>query len=444
MAYRILVVDDDPDIAPLLELWLADQGYRVETVSSSADALVRIAVTAPDLVITDFNMPGLDGIQLLERMHDKDNTLPVIMISGVAGIPDAVRATQKGVVNFLPKPLEAEKFLLAVKHALEQSGKRHFEDGFDFARDIVYRSSEMDNLLRQVSRVARTSSTVMIQGPSGSGKELIARAIHRASSRVNKAFVSINCAALPEQLLESELFGHAKGSFTGAMNAHSGLFRAADGGTLFLDEIGDMPHTLQVRLLRVLQEGMVRPVGDVKEIPIDVRVLAATHRDLDALVKSGDFREDLLYRLEVIPLRVPPLCERREDIAQLVEYYLGRLAAKHDEKRRRFSPEAMAYLSQADWPGNVRQLSNVVEQCVVLSVTDIIPLAMAETALKGRHANLPELSVAVADFESGYLIKLLQMTNGNVTRAARIAGRNRTDFYAILKRHNLDAGSFRD
>lgn len=440
---RILLVDDDADLLALWSVWLEAAGYRVDQAADGDAALTRLAMHAADLVITDLAMPGMDGMALLDRLYANDPGLPVIMISGRAHIEDALAATERGVASFLTKPVQQQALLESVRNVLKLDREGVPEDVGDFAEGIIYKSPVMARVLQQVRRVAPGTSTVMIFGDTGSGKELLARALHRASSRAKGPFVAVNCAALPEQLLESELFGHVKGAFTGATSANEGLFRAANGGTLFLDEIGDMPSSLQVRLLRVLQESSVRPVGATKEIPIDVRVVTATHRDVDELLEAGDFREDLYYRLNVIPLHLPALRERPEDILVLAEHFLAEVAARTGEKKPRLSQEAVEHMLQASWPGNIRQLANVMERCAVLSSGPVISAGLVDDALRSDSGEMPTLEEAMRDFERGYLIRLLRMTQGKITSAARIAGRNRTDFYNLLNRHQLEPASFR-
>ena len=291
--------------------------------------------------------------------------------------------------------------------------------------------------------IAASDARVLITGESGTGKELVARAIHRASPRAAQPFVGVNCGAIPESLLESELFGHVKGAFSGAVGSHRGLFVAADGGTLFLDEIGDMPLPLQVKLLRVLQEGSVRPVGATQAVPVDVRVISATHRDLEVAMAEGQFREDLYYRLNVVSLRVPTLAERREDIALLANHFLLQLGEKYGKRVTGFAPDAIKALTTARWPGNVRQLHNVVEQVCALSTTPLIPLSLVQRALRTPSMEVLTYAQARERFERDYLVGLLKLTDGNVADAARLADRNRTEFYRLLQRHNLTAGQFR-
>src|SRR5580765_4253778 len=308
MQNEILLVDDDPDLLKLISMRLSSAGYRVRTADSGETALASIAVERPATVITDLRMPGIDGMQLFEAIHRQHPALPVIILTAHGTIPDAVDATQRGVFGFLTKPFDSQDLLQKVKAALELSGGEPAGSDTtagEWRAGIITRSPRMEDLLRQAKLVADSDASVLIYGDSGTGKELLARAIHRASRRSERPFVAVNCGAIPEPLLESELFGHARGAFSGAVQAHKGLFQTADGGTIFLDEIGDMPLALQVKLLRVLQEEEVRPVGASHPIPVDVRVISATHRDLEAHKAAGQFREDLYYRLNVVALKLP-------------------------------------------------------------------------------------------------------------------------------------------
>ena len=437
----VLLVDDDQDMLNLLSKWLEGAGFTPLLASSGGDALRQLGISRPDIVVTDLFMEEMDGMTLVTRIHDENPLTPVIMLSGQARIPDAVRATHLGTSAFLTKPIAKEAFLEEINKHI-RPGRR--EDVAVFARNIIYRSDVMAELLEQAELLARGDVTVFISGETGTGKEVLARAIHDGSRRRQHAFIGVNCGAIPEQLLESELFGHEKGSFTGASNRHDGLFLAADSGTLFLDEIGDMPLGLQVKLLRVLQDFEVRPVGSIKSVPVNVRIISATHNDLESLVEKGEFREDLYYRLNVVPLKMPRLVERAEDIPLLVEHFLAQNAAKSAMAKKRFAPDAVAYLAGAPWPGNIRQLINAVELCTTLYTGDIIPLAMAQRALRQRPVHFKTLKDAKADFERDYLMSVLRISGGNVANAARIAGRNRTEFYKLISQYELDAASYRD
>lgn len=383
----------------------------------------------------------MDGMQLFAVIQKVQPGMPVIILTAHGSIPDAVAATQQGVFSFLTKPVDKDALYQAIDDALEQSAPATDER---WREAIVTRSQLMLRLLEQARLVAQSDVSVLINGQSGTGKEIFARAIHNASPRNSKPFIAINCGALPEQLLESELFGHARGAFTGAVSNREGLFRAAEGGTLFLDEIGDMPAPLQVKLLRVLQERKVRPLGSNRDIDINVRIISATHRDLPKAMARGEFREDLYYRLNVVSLKIPALAERTEDIPLLANHLLRRAAERHKPFVRAFSTDAMKRLMTASWPGNVRQLVNVIEQCVALTSSPVISDALVEQALEGENTALPTFVEARNQFELNYLRKLLQITKGNVTHAARMAGRNRTEFYKLLSRHELDANDFKE
>ncbi|HEY1898447.1 MAG TPA: sigma 54-interacting transcriptional regulator [Steroidobacteraceae bacterium] len=437
---RILVVDDDPGLLRLLTIRLRAESYDVEAVEGGPQALAAASRFRPDLVITDLRMEPMDGIALLKELQNRWPGLKVIMLTAHGTIPDAVQATQMGAFGFLTKPVDKQELLDQVQKALRISGFGSSDE--DWRADIVTRSSVMEEKLAQAHMVAGTDARVLITGESGTGKELLARAIHRASPRRNKEFVVVNCSAMAPELLESELFGHEKGAFSGADRAHQGLFRAADGGTLMLDEIGDMPMPLQVKLLRVLQENVVRPVGSTASIAVNVRVISATHRDLQLLLQGGQFREDLYYRLNVVHIDMPPLNRRREDIPLLVAHFLAKMATESGT-RKIYAPESVELLATADWPGNIRQLQNVVRQNVALSQTPIIPVELVQQSLGGGQGKLPSFDEARDEFTRSYLSQILQITGGNVSQAARLAKRNRTDFYKLLGRHQLTPEEFK-
>ncbi len=420
---------------------LVSEGYSVVTAESGPEALRVLGREKVDLVISDLRMDEMDGLQLFSEIQKGHPGMPVIILTAHGSIPDAVAATQQGVFSFLTKPVDKDALYKAIDEALEQRSPATDEA---WRQAIVTRSPLMLRLLEQAGMVAQSDVSVLINGQSGTGKEIVAQAIHNASPRHDKPFVAINCGALPEQLLESELFGHARGAFTGAVSNREGLFQAAEGGTLFLDEIGDMPVALQVKLLRVLQERKVRPLGSNRDIEINVRIISATHRDLPKAMARGEFREDLFYRLNVVNLKIPPLSERTEDIPLLANHLLRQSADRHKPFVRAFSSDAMKRLMAAKWPGNVRQLVNVIEQCVALTSSPVIGDALVEQALEGENTALPTFVEARNQFELNYLRKLLQITKGNVTHAARMAGRNRTEFYKLLSRHELDANDFKE
>ncbi|MCF6325566.1 MAG: sigma 54-interacting transcriptional regulator [Gammaproteobacteria bacterium] len=444
---KILLVDDDVSLLKLLSMRLKATGFVVDTAGSGRQALARLPTFQPQLIITDLRMEGMDGLALFSEVHARYPSLPVIILTAHGTIPDAVEATRKGVFSYLTKPFDSQQLLdnisAAQRHGYPQNDGDTSSDA-EWRREIITASSCMDELLKQAWRVAQTDVSIIIHGESGTGKESLARAVHSASPRREGPFVAINCAAIPEALLESELFGHRKGAFTGADRNHTGLFEAANGGTLFLDEIGDMPLEFQAKLLRVLQEGEVRPVGMTQSLPVDVRIISATHRDLEAAIDERQFREDLYYRLNVVMLELPVLAERCEDIPLLANHFLHQLQQRSKNCIvRSFSREAMERLMAAPWQGNIRQLLNVVEQVSALTTTPVISASLVQRALRGKGKEMLPLGEAVSQFERDYLVQILQMTRGNVCQAARLAQRNRTDFYKLLHRHQLEPALFR-
>ncbi len=442
---RLLVVDDDADMLRLLSMRLGAAGYQVTAVGSAEAALSQLDIDRPQLVLSDVRLPGKDGLALFDEIRNRHPSLPVILLTAHGTIPDAVEATRRGVFTYLTKPYEAKELLERIAQALALSAPTLPASPADetWRAEIVSRSSRMADLLAEARLVAQGDASVLLRGDSGTGKELMARAIHRASRRARKPFVAVNCGAIPEALLESELFGHMKGAFTDAHANHKGLFQAADGGTLLLDEIGDMPPALQVKLLRVLQEKAVRPLGSSQSIPVDVRIISATHRDLETAMAQGQFREDLYYRLNVVTLHLPTLAELREDIPLLANHFLAQLAAKYGKRSSGFAPEALKALTMASWPGNVRQLYNVVEQVCALSTTPLVSLALVQRALRTPSVEVLSFAEARQRFEREYLVGLLKMTDGNVADAARLAQRNRTEFYRLLQKHALTPGLFK-
>ncbi|MCB1672565.1 MAG: sigma 54-interacting transcriptional regulator [Gammaproteobacteria bacterium] len=443
---RVLVVDDDTDLLHLINLRLKANDYEVRALDNAKSALSLLASFQPHVVVTDLKMPGMDGMALFEEIQQRNIRTPVIVLTANGTIPDAVQATQKGVFSYLVKPFDAEILLHNLERAVNQTHLPGHADRVqteDWRQEIISCSSAMENLLQQTHAAAVSDANILIQSETGTGKELLAKAVHQASNRASKPFLALNCAAIPESLIESELFGHAAGSFTGAKSSHPGIFQAADGGTVFLDEIGDMPMSAQAKLLRVLEQKEVRPVGATRTVPVNVRIVAATHQDLPEKVKNQEFREDLYYRLDVISLHLPALRDRREDIPLLVDYFCQQISERDNRQDICFAPEAMEALITATWPGNVRQLYNVVEQCVVLTTTPIIPRALVERALRYKPERLLSLSESRQQFERDYLVRLLNLTAGNIALASRLADRNRSEFYNLLKRHGLEPAEFR-
>ena len=445
---NLLLVDDDPDLLKLLSIRLKASGYNVSMAANGNQALSMVAAERPDLVVTDLRMAGLDGMALFHEIDRRHTGLPVIILTAHGTIPDAVAATRQGVFGYITKPYDGNELIAQIERALSLHGtasaaRKAGQEEDSWRAEIITQSPVMEDLLLRAERVAQGEASVLIQGESGTGKELLARALHRASRRADKPFVAINCGAIPEALLESELFGHKKGAFTGATSDHAGLFMEADTGTLFLDEIGDMPLPLQVKLLRVLEAREVRPVGSTKTLPVDVRIISASHHDLVQEKTDGTFREDLYYRLNVVTLRMPTLRDRREDISLLLNHFLKKLAVRYEKNVNAFSPNALELMVAAPWPGNVRQLYNVAEQAVALSNSDIVPPKVVEQAMQVGMQMVDSFEESRRRFEYDYLSRLLKLTQGSVTQAAKIAKRNRTEFYKLLQRHGLEAAHFK-
>jgi len=444
---RVLVVDDDAGLLRLLNIRLSSAGYEVRTAGDGRQALAQLDGFRPHVVVTDLRMQGMDGMALFEAIHEQNPTLPVMILTAHGSIPDAVEATQRGVFGYLTKPFDSHELLTRIHKAV---GLSPSADADGRAKDdvlasgaLLYRSAVMERAVQEARLVARSGASILITGESGTGKEMLAQLIHQVSTRSDYPFVALNCSAIPEQLLESELFGHARGAFTGATKDHTGLFRAANKGTLFLDEIGDMPLGVQAKVLRTLQDKAVRPVGAIEPIQTDVRLISATHRDLEKAIADQEFRQDLYYRLNVVLLEMPPLRERREDIPLLANHFLTEESRRNDKRMRGFSADGMEALLSAAWPGNVRQLRNVVEHCVVLSTVPLVTQELVLRALRERPHELLPLSEAKERFERDYLVHLLQITDGNVAQAARLAHRNRSEFYKLLHRHQLEPELFR-
>ncbi len=448
---KILIVDDDRNLLELMRMRLEASNYEVTAARDEDTAREAAQSTAFDLAVIDLQLARQDGISLMEDLRHTQPDLPAIILTAHGSIESAVDAMRRGAYTYLTKPFDARELLLHMQRALENRRlssevnrlKELLAERYNFD-NIVARSETMQRVLDTVSHIAGTDSTVYIRGESGTGKELIARAVHLASNRRDKPFVAINCAALPETLLESELFGHEKGAFTGAIKSSRGLFVQAQEGTIFLDEIGDMPLATQAKLLRVLQERQFHPVGAEEPVQVDVRVIVATNKDLPAMVRQGTFREDLYYRIHVIPIELPPLRVRKEDIPMLVDYFLRKYGVSMNKKVKGLTPPAMQRLMLHEWPGNVRELENTIEYAVVMTREDIIAedlILPSKTDPAG--AVIKPFKEARDAFEKGYLSHLLELTNGNVSSAANLAGKYRADFYALMKKHGLNAGDFK-
>ncbi len=440
---QVLVVDDDPGMLQLLSLRLGGFGYRTLTASSGAQALEVLEENGVNAVVTDLRMEPMDGLELFRRAHDRWPGIPFIVLTAHGTIREAVSATQEGVFAFLTKPVDKDELESTLARACDAAQPASPPSEVGQSR-ILTRSAKMYQLLEQARLYAQSDVNILITGESGTGKELLADAIHSQSARADQPFVAINCSAIPQDLLESELFGHVKGAFTGAHQDREGLFATADGGTVLLDEIGDMPYPLQAKLLRVLQEGKLRPVGGRADMSLDVRVISATHIDLQQAMAERQFREDLFYRLNVVNLHLPPLRDRPEDIPMLVEHFIAGIAQRTGRPAKRLAPDALPVLLGYEWPGNIRQLENTVERLFALAPGPVIAAGQVEQALPiDRVRPVVSLSDARKDFERRYLIQVLTATNGNMTMAAELAGRNRSDFHKLVKRHDINPERYR-
>lgn len=457
MARSILVVDDEESILQSVEGILCDEGFEVVRAMSGTEALERIEENIPDAVLLDIWMPGLDGIETLVKIKEICPTLQVIMMSGHGNIETAVKATRLGAYDFIEKPLSLEKLVLAINNALEYN---RLEEEISLLREtqlgryrITGQSKAIAQLKEQIRIVAPTNAWVLISGENGTGKELVAHTIHRLSKRSRKPMVEVNCAAIPEELIESELFGHEKGAFTGASTMRKGKFDLAHEGTLFLDEIGDMSLKAQSKTLRILQEQKFERVGGSKTISVDVRVIAATNKDLEAEIEKGRFREDLYFRLNVIPMRVPPLRERREDIPELVREFIQDFALAMNTDPKEIGPEASAVLQQYEWPGNVRELKNLVERLMIMTpgaVIDAKDIPSPYSQTPGASEEMPEalqagtLKEARSAFEKAYIESKLRECNWNISQTAEVIGVERSNLHRKIKAYGLDDGRFKE
>ncbi len=441
----VLLVDDERSIRESLRMILEFEGYKVEEAASGSEALTRVAERAPDAVVLDIKMPEMDGLSVLSAFRERGYDMPVLIISGHADVETAVDATRRGAFDFFEKPLQRDRVLLGVRNAIdgyrlktENRILRHEPD------QLIGDSPAFTSLRETISRAAPTTATVLVTGESGTGKELVARAIHHQSPRRDKSYVQVNCAAIPDELIESELFGHEKGSFTGASRKQIGKFVAAHGGTLFLDEIGDMSARTQAKVLRALQEGEVEPVGAAKTVKVDVRVVAATHRNLQEAIEKGEFREDLYYRLNVIPIRTPPLREHLEDIPALVDYFVRRNAEVANYKSKPFSDDAFQHLQTLPWKGNVRELKNLVERLLILTPGDEITKQDVLQIVGGGHAQLSESLLSIPTMrefreqsERLYLLHQLEKHGWNVTQTAQSVDTPRSNLYKKMEQYEI-------
>jgi two-component system response regulator GlrR len=447
---KILVVDDDPSILKVIRMRLEAQGYQVTTAKEAKKAVALAAENMFDAALLDLKLKGENGIHLMQDLHQIHPEMPVIILTAYGTIKSAVAAIKKGAYSYLTKPFDHEELLLQTRNGLERNRltkevknlKKIVKERYGFD-NIITKSEKMETVLDQVAHAAQSDANVFVEGESGTGKELIARTLHLASSRKDGPFVAINCAAIPETLLESELFGYQKGAFTDAARNKKGLFLQAHQGTFFLDEISEMALSMQVKFLRVLQEKEFYPIGAQKTIKVNTRFIASSNRNLEAEVKKGTFREDLFYRIHVIVIQLPPLRQRKDDIPLLANYFLNKYTREAQKDIAGYTPSAIQKLMLHDWPGNVRELENTVECAVALASQNIIS---EDAILPDRNATaggLQSLKDAKENFEKNYLIQLIELTRGNVSQAAKLAGKYRADLYQLLKKYEIKASDYR-
>ncbi len=449
---RLLVVDDDLNILKVLKMRLESEGYYVETASDIAEAKNMVVKNEYELAILDMKFTGGNGngIELMKSIHEVDRDLPIIILTAHGTIESAVEAMKEGAYIYLTKPFDYRELLLQVKNGIEKSNLsrevkrlRSIIDKDHNVQNLIGRSEAMKQVFELTTLAAGSDSNVFISGESGTGKGMIARALHQLSDRKDKAFVSLNCAAIPETLLESELFGFEKGAFTGAVANKKGLFLQADGGIIFLDEISEIPLSMQGKLLKAIEEKEFYPLGGNKSVKVDIRIISASNKDINEEVKKGSFRSDLFYRIHVIPIRMPPLRERKEDIPLLVEYFLQKYAAKMNKQIKAVTPQALKKIMLYSWPGNVRELENMIECAAVMARDDVINEDMLVVADQKDESTFRSFKESKHHFESSYLLELMKISRGNISQAAKIAGKYRADLYALLEKYNLNPLDFR-
>jgi two-component system nitrogen regulation response regulator NtrX len=449
MRARILVVDDEAEIRRSVRMILEYDGYDVLEASSGPEGVALAEKESPDLVFLDVKMPGMDGLEALQRIRAVNDALPVVIISGHGTVSTAVEATKAGAFDFIEKPLASERVLLTIRNALDQTRladeNRSLKRAVEVRHQMIGESPALRHVWDAIKRAAPTNATVLLLGESGAGKELVARSIHRNSLRSRERFVQVNCAAIPEELIESELFGHEKGSFTGATEKQIGKFEQADKGTIFLDEVGDMSPKTQAKVLRVLQEGEVERLGSARTIKVDVRVIAATNKDLEAEIEKGSFREDLYFRLSVIPIIVPPLRERREDIPLLIRHFAELFSREHNRRPHRFTPAALEFMQKARWKGNVRELKNTVERLLIMTpgdavdVDDLRDVVRLEPKAQGpdNDRNPGTLREFKESTERAFLVGKLRENGWNISKTAEVIGTPRSNLYKKLEQYGI-------
>ena len=436
---RILIIDDDKDILTLMGIQLKKYGYQITTESSAFKALDRLSYENYDLILLDQKMPEIEGIEFIENIKNSSllSHIPVIIMTAFGNIEDAVEAMKKGAFHYITKPINFDELNLIIKQALNFSSLEKEVKQFKeiFSIDIIAESPQMKRIVRHIESIAPSDVTVLITGESGVGKEVVAKLIHKKSKRKNKPFVAINCGAIPKELLESELFGYVKGAFTGASSNKKGLIEEANGGTLFLDEIGELPIDLQVKLLRVLQENEIRPIGSNKSKEINVRFIAATNKNLEEMVKKGLFRKDLFYRLNVIPIHIPPLRERKEDIVPLAKYFIKKFCLKYNVPEKELTKNAIQQLLNYNWDGNVRELEHMIERAVIITNGNKIDNVLIKDV--SNSYTIRPYNDMKEEFEKNYLTNLLEYTNFNISKASKISGKTRAEIYRLMKKYNI-------
>lgn len=448
--HNVLLIDDDHNILEVMKARLESKDYCVSTATEPEEALMKAKDKVFDLALVDLKLAGKDGIELMEELHEINPEIPIIILTAFGTIKTAVDAMRKGAYSYITKPFDHRELLLQMKNCLEKSELtkevKRLRDmvkntyGFE---NIIGKSAKMRKVLEQVTQAGDVDSGVCIEGESGTGKELIAKSLHIVSSRKEGPFVAINCAAIPESLLESELFGYKKGAFTGAANNKKGYFDLAHGGTLFLDELSEMPLSMQVKLLRVLEDKEFYPLGGSETVNVDIRIVVASNKNLQEEVERGNFREDLFYRVYIIPIKLPPLRERKEDIPLLSKHFLKKSTGKTGKEIRGFSPTALQKLILYPWPGNVRELENTIECAVAMTNKDVITEDLILQTQQFEESGLKPFKDAKQGFEKDYLVQLIELTQGNITHAAKLAGKYRADLYELLKKHELRPTDFR-
>jgi len=446
---KILIIDDDLNICESIKMILEYENYSVDIAHNAVEGLNKIKQNSYKAILLDIKMPEMDGLEAITKIKELDDTISVIMISAHASLGNAIEATKKGAYDFIEKPIDRDKLLITVRNAVQQSDllqkNKQLKEKFESKYEIIGQSEAIKNILETIKKVAPTNSRVLITGENGTGKELIARAIFRLSNRSNKPFIEVNCAAIPNELIESELFGHEKGAFTGATSLRIGKFEQANGGTLFLDEIGDMSLNAQAKVLRSIEEGAIERVGGKNKIPVDVRIIAATNKNLMKEIANGQFREDLFHRLSVIVINVPPLRERREDIPLLIEYFTKKVCEENKFPEKKFSDDALEYLKYLDWKGNVRELRNFVERIIIMNSKNVYSLEDVKQQLFPYLKSETEIDFTIDSFqdfkdqmEKIFIMKKLKQYNWNISKTAEAIGIQRSHLYNKLKKYGIE------